>query len=159
MFYLSFICSYLIVCLEIPFSEILCLIETSQFIFSVDDLTRFCQMEVFTELNLRTHLRTIFVLYVPFYKPAFAIIYLTTIFSLLLMFWVIKTVSIYLLSMPVSLNQWCGEISVFYNNTLALSKISILYLLFSLSFGSIFCRLYFVSSYKFNFKRGNVLSF
>ena len=33
----------------------------------------------FTELNLRTHLRVIFVLCVPFYKPALAIIYLTAV--------------------------------------------------------------------------------
>ena len=54
----------------------LCFKGTSQFISSVHDLIRFCLMWVFTELNLRTHLRVIFVL---FYKPAFAIIYLTAI--------------------------------------------------------------------------------
>ena len=57
----------------------LCLIGTSQFISSVHDLIRFCLMWVFTESNLRTHLRVIFVLCVLFYKPAFAIIYLTAI--------------------------------------------------------------------------------
>ena len=43
--------------------------------------------------------------------------------------------------MPVSLAQWRGEIGAFYNNTLTFSKISIFYLLLSLSYGSIFCRL------------------
>ena len=42
--------------------------------------------------------------------------------------------------MPVSLAQWRGEIGAFYNNTLAFSKISIFYLLLSLSYGSIFFR-------------------
>ena len=36
-------------------------------------------MSVFTELNLQTHLTAIFVLCVPIYKLAFAIIYLTVI--------------------------------------------------------------------------------
>ena len=57
------------------------------------------------------------------------------------MFLVIKRVSTYLFSMPVTLAQWCGEIGTFYNNTLTFSKISIFYLLLSLSYGSIFCRL------------------
>ena len=57
------------------------------------------------------------------------------------MFRVIKRASIYLISMPVSLAQWRGEIGAFYNNTLTFSKISIFYLLLSLSYGSIFCRL------------------
>ena len=57
------------------------------------------------------------------------------------MFRVIKRVSIYLFSMPVSLAQWRGEIGAFYNNTLTFSKISIFYLLLSLSNRSIFCRL------------------
>ena len=52
------------------------------------------------------------------------------------MFRVIKRVSIYLLSMPASLAQWHGEIGAFYNNTLTFSKISIFYLLLSLSYGS-----------------------
>ena len=43
--------------------------------------------------------------------------------------------------MPVSLAQWRGEIGAFYNNTLAFSKISTFYLLLSLPYGSIFCRL------------------
>ena len=43
--------------------------------------------------------------------------------------------------MPVSLTQWRGEIGVFYKNTLTFSKISIFYLLLSLSYGPIFCRL------------------
>ena len=43
--------------------------------------------------------------------------------------------------MPVSLGQWRGEIGALYNNTLTYSKISIFYLLLSLSYGSIFCRL------------------
>ena len=79
MSYLLFICSCLIVRSEIHFSESLCFIGTSQFISSVHDLTRFCLMLVLTELNLRTHLRAIFVLLVPFYKPAFDIIYLIAI--------------------------------------------------------------------------------
>ena len=55
---------------------------------------------------------------------------------------VIKRVSIYLFSMPVSLAQWPGDIGAFYNNTLAFSNISIYYLLLTLSlYGSIFCRL------------------
>ena len=57
------------------------------------------------------------------------------------MFRVIKRVSIYLFSMPVSLAQWRGEIGAFYNNTLTFSKISIFYLLLWFSRGSIFCRL------------------
>ena len=57
------------------------------------------------------------------------------------MFWVINRVSIYLFSMPVSLAHWRGEIGAFYNNKLAFSKISIFYLLLSLPYGSIFCRL------------------
>ena len=57
------------------------------------------------------------------------------------MIWVVKRVSIYLFLIPVSLAQWRGEIGAFYNNTLAFSKISIFYLLLSLSYGSIFCRL------------------
>ena len=60
-------------------SESLCFIGTSQFISPVNDLTRFCLIWVFTELNLRTQLRAIFVLCVLFYKPTFAIIYLTAI--------------------------------------------------------------------------------
>ena len=57
------------------------------------------------------------------------------------MFRVIKRVPIYLFSMPISLAQWRGKIGAFYNNTLTFSKISIFYLLLSLSYGSIFCRL------------------
>ena len=79
MFYLLFICSCLIVCSEIPFNENLCFIRTNQFISLVHDLTRFCLMWGFTELNLRTQLRATHDLCVPFYKPAFAIIYLTAI--------------------------------------------------------------------------------
>ena len=60
---------------------------------------------------------------------------------LLLMFRVIKRVSICLFSMPVSLAQWRGKIRAFYNNTLPFSKISTFYLLISLPYGSIFCRL------------------
>ena len=74
-----FICSCLIVCLEIPLSESWRFIGTSQFISPIQYLTRFCFMLDFTELNLRTHFRDIFVLRVPFYKPAFATIYLTAI--------------------------------------------------------------------------------
>ena len=62
---------------EIPVSESLCFIRTSQFISPVHDLTYFCLTFGFTELNLRTHLRTIFNLCIPFHKPVFAIIYLT----------------------------------------------------------------------------------
>ena len=162
MFYLLFICSCLIVCSEILFSESLCFIGASQFISPIQYLTRFCFMWDFTELNLRNHLRDIFILCVPFYKPAFGIIYLTAICFLLLMFRVIKRVSIYLFSMSVSLAQWRGKIGAFYNNTLAFSKISTFYLLLSIPYGSIFCRLdliKLVSNYKFNFKRDNVLSF
>ena len=57
------------------------------------------------------------------------------------MFRVIKRVSIYLFSMPVSLAQWRKEIGAFYNNTLAFSNISTFCLLLPLSYGSIFCRL------------------
>ena len=57
------------------------------------------------------------------------------------MFRVIKRVSIYLFSMPVSLAQWREEIGAFYNNTLTFSKISIFYVLLSLSYGSMFFRL------------------
>ena len=38
-------------------------------------------MWVFTELNLQTHLRFLFVICAPFYKPAFAIICLTATLS------------------------------------------------------------------------------
>ena len=68
-----------IVCSEIRFSERLCFIGTSQFISSVQDLTHFCLMWVLTKLSLQTHLRAIFVLCVPFYRPAFDIIYLIVI--------------------------------------------------------------------------------
>ena len=78
MFYLLFICSCLIVCSEIPFSESLCFIGASQFISSIQYLTRFCFMWDYVGY-LRTHLRVIFVLCVSFYEPAFAIIYLTAI--------------------------------------------------------------------------------
>ena len=142
MFYLLFICSCLIVCSEIPFSESLCFIGASQFISPIQYLTPFCFMWDFTELNLRTHLRDICVLCVPFYKPVFAMIYLTVIrFSIIYVSGFQQRVSIYLFSMPVSLAQWRGEIGPFYNNTLAFSKISTFYLLFSLPCGSIFCRL------------------
>ena len=57
------------------------------------------------------------------------------------MFRVIRRVSMYFFSMPVSLVQWRGDIGAFYNNTLTFSKISIFYLLLSLSNRSIFCRL------------------
>ena len=57
------------------------------------------------------------------------------------MFRVIKKVSSYLFSMSVSLAQWHGHIVAFCNNTLTFSKISIFYLLLSLSYGSIFRRL------------------
>ena len=53
------------------------------------------------------------------------------------MFWVIKTVSIYLFSMPVSLDQWRGD-------TLSFSKISIFCLIVSLPYGCTFCRLPFL---------------
>ena len=140
MFYLLFICSCLIVCSEVPFSESLCFIGTSQFISSLYDLTRLCLIWVFTELNFRTHLRGIFVLCVSFYKRVCAIISQSCDFPLM-MLWVIKRVFIYLFSMLVSLTQWCEETGVFYNNTLAFSKISTFYLLLSLSHRPIFCRL------------------
>ena len=79
MFYLLIICSCLIARLEINFSESFCFIGTSQFISSVHDLTDFYLMWVFTEFNLRTHMWAVFVLCVPFYKPAFDIIYLIAI--------------------------------------------------------------------------------
>ena len=88
-----------------------------------------------TELNLRTYLRAIFVLCIPFYIISKPYVFL------LLMFRVIKRVSIYLFSMSVSLIQWRREIGTFYNNALTFSKISIFCLLLSLSYGSIFCRL------------------
>ena len=71
--------SYSLFSSEIPFSESLCFIGASQLISPIQCLTRFCFMWDFTELKLRTHLRVIFVLCIPFYKPAFAIIYLTAI--------------------------------------------------------------------------------
>ena len=43
--------------------------------------------------------------------------------------------------MPVSLAQWRGEIGVSYNNALVLSNISIFYLILSLAYGPIICRL------------------
>ena len=57
------------------------------------------------------------------------------------MLWVIKRVSIYLFLMPFSLAQWRGEIDPFYYNALAFSNISIIYLILSLSYESIFCKL------------------
>ena len=140
MLYLLFIYSCLIVHLEIHFSESLCFIGTSQLISSVHDLICFCLMWVLTKSNLWTPLRAIFVLCIPFYKPAFDIIYLITIY------FSITDVSSYqegfhLFLMLVSSAQWRGEMGAFYNNTLTFSKISIFYLLLSLSYGSIFCRL------------------
>ena len=79
MFYLLFIRSCLIARSEIHFSESFCFIGTSQFISSVHDLTHLYLMWVFTEFNLRTHMWAVFVLCVPFYKPAFDIIYLIAI--------------------------------------------------------------------------------
>ena len=79
MFYLLFACSCLTVSSEIHFSESLCFIGTSQVISCVHDLTHFCLMWVFTELNLRTHLSALFVLRVTFYKSAFDIMYLIAI--------------------------------------------------------------------------------
>ena len=128
MFYLLFIWSCLIVRLEIHFGESLRFIGISQFISSVHDLTHFCLMWVFTEFNLWTHIWAVFVLCVLFYKPAFDIISHSHTFFFLLIFRVIKRVSIYLFSMPVSLSQWRGKIGAFYN-TLTFSKISIFYLL------------------------------
>ena len=134
MFYLLFICSCLIVRSEIHFSESLCFIGTGQFISSAHDLTRFYLMWVFTDFNLQTLMWAVFALCVPFYKPAFDIIYLIAMrFSII-------NVSSYqegfhLFLMPVSLAQWHGEIGAFYNNTLTFSKISIFYLLLSLSYG------------------------
>ena len=52
---------------------------TSHFIPAVHGFTHFCIMWVFTELNLRTHFRATFFLCVPFYNPAYAIIYLTPV--------------------------------------------------------------------------------
>ena len=69
--------------------------------------------------------------------------------------WVIKRVSIYLFPMPLSLAQWCREKGAFYNNTLVFYKISIFYLLLSLSYGSIFC----ASNYRFYFECDNALPF
>ena len=43
--------------------------------------------------------------------------------------------------MLVSLARWRGGIGAFFNNTLVFFKISIFYLLLSLPYGSIFCRL------------------
>ena len=73
MFYLLIICSCHIVRLEIHFSKSFYFIGTIQFIFSVQDLTRFCLACVFTELNLGTHLWAKFALCIPFYNPAFDI--------------------------------------------------------------------------------------
>ena len=78
MFDLLFICSCFIVCSEFPYSESFCFIGTNQFISSVRDLSCFCLVWIFTELILRTHLRAIFVLCIPFYKPASGIIYITS---------------------------------------------------------------------------------
>ena len=119
MFYLLLICSCLIVRSEIHFSESLCFIGTSQFISSVHDLTRFCLMWVFTDFNLRTHMWAVFALCFPFYKGKQRA----------------NTAHMW-----VSLAQWRGEIGAFYNNRLTFSKISI-FLLLSLSYGSIFFRL------------------
>ena len=65
MFYLLHICSCLILCSEIPFSESLCFTGTSQLVSSVFDLSRFCLVWLFTHFNLRTHFRAIFVLCAP----------------------------------------------------------------------------------------------
>ena len=103
MFYLLFICLYLIVRSEFHFSESLCFIGISQFISSVHDLTRFCLTQVLNELNLQTHLRAVFVFCVPFYKPVFDIIYLIAIRFSIVDVSIFKRVSIYLFSIPVSL--------------------------------------------------------
>ena len=79
MFYLLIICSCHIVRLEIHSSKSLYFIGTIQFIFSVQDLTCFCLVCIFTELNLGTHLWAKFVLCIPFYNTAFDIICLIAI--------------------------------------------------------------------------------
>ena len=64
-------------------------------------------------------------------------------------------------SIRVSLARWRGEIGALYNNTLAFSNILIFYLILSLPWGSIFCRLHFIKlqhvivSLLFNEKSGN----
>ena len=136
-----FCCSCLIDCSKIIFRESLCFIGTNQFISTVHGLTRFCLMWGFTESNLQSHLKTIFILCAPFYKPVFVIIYLSAILLLLLIFWVIKRVFIHLFLMLVSLGQYRREIGAFYNNTLTFPDISILYLVLLLPHGSIFCGL------------------
>ena len=140
IFYLLSFCPCLIVCSELPFSESLYSIRTSRFISAVHELTRFCPMWGFTELNFWTHLRAIFVLCVPFYKPAFAIICLTTIrFSIIDILSYQETFIWF--SMPGSLAQWRGEIGVFYNSTFTFSNILIFCLVLSLPYGHIFCKL------------------
>ena len=143
MFYLLYICLCLIVRWEIHFNESLCFIETSPLISSVHDLTRFCLMWVFTEFNLWTHLKAIFILCVSFYKPAFDMSYLIAMrsFNVDVMNY---QESFHLFSIPVSLAQWRGEIGVFYINTLTFCKISTFYLLLSLSYRSIFCSLHLI---------------
>ena len=143
MFYLLYICWCLIVRWEIHFNESLCFIETSPLISSVHDLTRFCLMWVFTEFNLWTHLKAIFILCVSFYKPAFDMSYLIAMrsFNVDVMNY---QESFHLFSIPVSLAQWRGEIGVFYINTLTFCKISTFYLLLSLSYRSIFCSLHLI---------------
>ena len=146
LFWICFIC-YLSACLlvrwEIHFNEGLCFIGTSQFISSVHDLTRFCLLWVFTEFNLRTHLKAIFIPCVPFYKPAFDMIYLIAMrFSNVDVMNYQESFDLF--SMPVTLAQRRGEIGVFYINTLTFSKISIFYLFLSLSYRSISCSLHLI---------------
>ena len=141
MFYLLFICSCLTVCSEISFSESKCFMETSQFISPVHDLTHFCLMWVFTELNLRTPLRAIFVFCVPFYKPTFAIICLTAInFSITDILSYQEGFHLFVFDVgQFSLVAWRNR--CIYNKALGFSKISFFCLLLSLPYGSIFCRL------------------
>ena len=73
---------------------------------------------------------------VIFYFSAHVFLLTTTLF-LLLMFWVIKRVSICLFSIPASLAQGRVQICAFYNNALIFSNISIFCLILSLPYRSI----------------------
>ena len=116
MFYLLFICSYLIVCSEILFNESSCIIGTNQFIFAVHDTTRFCLWVSLSQIyeptwGLYLSLTFFFVNQLLLWSIS------QTYVFLLLMSWVIRRVSIYLFSIPISLAQRRLEIEQ-YNDTL-----------------------------------------
>ena len=78
-----------------------------------------------------------------FYKPTFAIIYLTAIrFSIIDVLSYQNGFNLFVFdAIPVSSVHWREEVGAFYNNKLEFSNISIFYLILLFPYGSIFCRL------------------